>query len=177
MGMVLTALEQYTEHFLPGSDSRLLWRLIQIGATFCLNTALFTLMYHWLPKENFRLRDALRGGLIAAIVWEIGREILSAFLIGTRYTNAYGVVGSFIGLMLWFYYAIAVLLLGAEYIQVSSKPKAESRPQDASQDKPTYETPATQTSPAPPAPAPSLETETAIGERSIKVTLGLLLDH
>ena len=60
--------------------------------------------------------------LVAAAVWEIGRQILSAFLIGTKYTNAYGVVGSFIGLMLWCYYGVAVLLLGAEYIQVTTSP-------------------------------------------------------
>jgi uncharacterized BrkB/YihY/UPF0761 family membrane protein len=56
--------------------------------------------------------------MLAAAIWEIGRQILASLLIGTRYTAAYGVLGSFIGLMLWCYYGVAVLLLGAEYIEV-----------------------------------------------------------
>jgi membrane protein len=54
---------------------------------------------------------------LAAVVWEIGRMILAAFLIGNKY-SAYGVVGSFIAVMLWIYYASTVVFLGAEYVQV-----------------------------------------------------------
>ena len=56
--------------------------------------------------------------MLAAAIWEIGRQILASLLIGTRYAAAYGVLGSFIGLMLWCYYGVAVLLLGAEFIEV-----------------------------------------------------------
>jgi membrane protein len=91
---------------------------VRIFVGFCVNTALFTLIYRWLPKTPAPLKPSFRGAVVAAVIWEIGRQILAEILIGSKYTTAYGVLGSFIGLMLWCYYAVAVLLLGAEYIQV-----------------------------------------------------------
>jgi len=114
--MVLFAMEQYTTGILPGSQ--MFWRPVQSLVSFLTNTILFSLIYRSLPKNPAPFKYCLRGGLLAALIWEIGRQILAAVLIGTRYTAAYGVIGSFVGLMLWCYYAVAVLLLGAEYIEV-----------------------------------------------------------
>jgi membrane protein len=64
-----------------------------------------------------RWLDALRGGLLAAVIWELGREVLGVFLIGMRYTSAYGAIGSFIAILLWCYYGCSILFFGAEYVQ------------------------------------------------------------
>jgi membrane protein len=114
--LVLFALEHYTKGIIPGTH--LFWRPLQSLGSFATNTLLFSLIYRSLPKSPAPFKYCFRGGLLAALIWEIGRQILAALLIGTRYTAAYGVIGSFIGLMLWCYYGVAVLLLGAEYIQV-----------------------------------------------------------
>jgi membrane protein len=114
--IVLFAIEQYTTGIIP--SSHFLWRPLQSVVSLVTNTVLFTLIYRSLPKSPVPFKYCLRGGLLAAVIWEIGRQILAALLIGTRYTAAYGVIGSFIGLMLWCYYGVAVLLLGAEYIEV-----------------------------------------------------------
>jgi membrane protein len=114
--MVLVAIENYTTGILPGSQ--MLWRP---------NAILFSLIYRSLPKNPAPFKYCLRGGLVAALIWEIGRQILAAVLIGSRYTAAYGVIGSFIGLMLWCFYAVAVLLLGAEYIEVRWRDTPDSQ--------------------------------------------------
>ena len=62
----------------------------------------------------------LGGGLLASLLWEIGRQLLSQFLVGASYT-AYGVVGSFILMMLWFNYASMVLLYGAEFVALGAQ--------------------------------------------------------
>jgi membrane protein len=118
--LVLTATEHYTTGIIPSLGT--LRRPVQILFGYCVNVALFTLIYRWIPKRPACLGPSFRGGVVAAAIWEIGRQILAEVLIGTKYTNAYGVIGSFIGLMLWCYYAVAVLLLGAEYIQVITAP-------------------------------------------------------
>ncbi|MEQ1825390.1 MAG: YihY/virulence factor BrkB family protein [Pirellula sp.] len=82
------------------------------------NALLFSLVYRWLPKRPVNWLDAIRGGLLAACIWEIGRGILGVFLIGMRYTSAYGAIGSFIAILLWCYYGISILFFGAEYVQV-----------------------------------------------------------
>ncbi len=48
------------------------------------------------------------------------------FVIGDKY-NAYGVIGSFIAVMLWMYYACATLFLGAEFVQVLQQREIDRR--------------------------------------------------
>jgi len=64
-----------------------------------------------------RWREAAQGALFASIMWEIGRRLLAAVVIGSRF-SVYGVVGAFVAVMLWTFYAATVLFLAAEYIQV-----------------------------------------------------------
>lgn len=94
--------------------------------TIALNSLAFGVVYRFLPKRPIRLRFALRGGLLSAVLWEFGRQILGSFLIGMKYTTAYGAIGSFIGLLLWFYWAVTLLLFGAEYVLVLSQRHAMS---------------------------------------------------
>lgn len=54
---------------------------------------------------------------LAGIGWQLGRQILDFYLVRSHYGSAYGVVGSFIAIQLWCYYSVAIIFLGAEYIQ------------------------------------------------------------
>ena len=94
------------------------WWLAQMFVVVSLNAIVFALLYKFLPKMPVRWIHALRGGLFAAICWEIGRQILAAFVIGQRYSNAYGLIGSLLAIMLWAYYSFAVVFIGAEYVQL-----------------------------------------------------------
>jgi membrane protein len=89
--------------------------------TIVLNAAAFAVVYRYLPKRPVQWRAALRGGLLTSILWEIGRQFLASLLIGAKYTTAYGAIGSFIGLLLWFYWGTTLLLFGAEYVLVISR--------------------------------------------------------
>lgn len=106
-------------------------------ATLLLNAAVFGMLYRWLPKRRIAFSDAFRGGLLAAIVWEAGRQLLGAVLIGVRYTTAYGAIGSFIAMLLWCYWGVSIIFFGAEYAQVISDRRRsanarEPRPRAAS---------------------------------------------
>lgn len=102
---------------IPGSNAI---SAVDACVTLLLNAAVFGLLYRWLPKRRIQWVDALRGGLLAAIVWEVGRQLLGAVLIGVRYTAAYGAIGSFIALLLWCYWGVSIIFFGAEYAQVLS---------------------------------------------------------
>lgn len=91
--------------------------VVDATTTMLLNTIAFGVLYRTLPKRKVSWMDAFRAGLLVAIVWEVGREFLFSFMIGTRYTT-YGAVGSFIALLLWFYWGVTILFFGAEYLQV-----------------------------------------------------------
>jgi membrane protein len=82
-----------------------------------LNLLAFTMIYKVLPKPRIRWRDAVHGGIFAALLWEAGRQALAAYFLRLNYPSAYGVVGSFLAVMLWAYYASLVILFGAEYVR------------------------------------------------------------
>lgn len=121
--VAITAMREWMTHFqLPGT---VLIAVVDASATLLLNSLAFGLLYRWLPKRKVRWRDALRSGLLAALLWEVGRQFLGVFLIGMRYTTTYGAIGSFIAILLWFYWGVTILFFGAEYVQVLSRRRAQ----------------------------------------------------
>lgn len=118
-GVMLSAVRSAASSVIETPD--LIWRMMQGGLSFVLNALLFTVLYRWLPKSRLRWREAAHGGVLAAALWEVGRHVLASFLIGTKYTSAYGIVGTFIAILLWCYYAVTILFLGAEFVRVSTR--------------------------------------------------------
>ncbi len=114
-GLTMSTLRVFGEYIIPIPD--LAWQMLQLGVSIVLNTLVFTLLYRFLPRREVFWGDAAQGGLLAAVAWEIGRAALTMFLVGGAY-SPYGLVGSFIAIMLWIYYAACVIFLGAEYVQV-----------------------------------------------------------
>jgi membrane protein len=92
--------------------------LAGIGLNVALNYFALTFVYKYVPKPQIRWREAFAAGLIAAPLWEIGRQVLAIYLLRLNYPTAYGIIGSFLAIMLWAYYAMLVVLFGAEYVRV-----------------------------------------------------------
>lgn len=115
-GLVLTAIKSRAETIV--SHDGLVWEAVQVGVALTTNTLAFTLLFRLLPKAPVSWDEAFHGGLLTAAAWEIGRQLLAVFIARGKYTSAYGVVGAFLAVLLWCYYAVTIVLLGAEYIQV-----------------------------------------------------------
>jgi membrane protein len=124
-GMVLAAIQSRAADLLPQEEW--LWNTAQIGVTLATNTLVFMLLFWLLPKAPVRWCDAFHGALLTAAAWEIGRQVLAIFIARGKYTSAYGVVGAFLAILLWCYYAVTIILLGAEYIHVVRARKRKAR--------------------------------------------------
>jgi membrane protein len=83
-----------------------------------LNLFAFTMIYRVVPRARVPWRDAVHGGLLTSLLWESGRQALTAYFLHLNYPTAYGIIGSFIAVMLWSYYAALVVLFGAEYVRM-----------------------------------------------------------
>ncbi len=114
---VLTAVRMNIENWLPGAVALSGWAYFHFIAL--TNALLFALIYKILPKVAIRWREAFAGGLLVSLVWILGQRLLVRFLIGPNYT-AYGIVGSFIAVMIWVYYVSVILFLGAEFVEALS---------------------------------------------------------
>jgi membrane protein len=102
-------------------------RLVQPLVHILLNLLAFTAVYQWLPKTRVRWSAALAGGLLASALWELGRQVLAAYVVGEKLPTAYGLIGSFMAIMLWTYYAMMVILFGAAYTRVINEEADEVR--------------------------------------------------
>lgn len=118
-GLTLSAVERFASQWWPVPP--VLLSLSEWGVSLALNTLVFTLLYRLLPKVEVRWREAFWGGIVVAIGWEIGRHVLSAVLMRSNYISGYGMIGSFLAVLLWLYYASHLLFLGAEFIQTLCK--------------------------------------------------------
>jgi membrane protein len=93
-------------------------RLTGIAINVALNYFVLAIMYRYVPKPHIKWREAFAAGLVAAPLWEIGRQVLAMYLLRLNYPTTYGLIGSFMAIMLWAYYAMLVVLFGAEYVRV-----------------------------------------------------------
>lgn len=80
-----------------------------------VNAAMFALIYKFLPNARSTWREALVGGLVAGVLWEIAKKGFAYYIANFgNYNQVYGVLGGTIVLVLWMYYTSMIMLLGAE---------------------------------------------------------------
>ena len=91
--------------------------LVSLGVV----TVLFALIFKILPDADIRWREVWIGALITAILFTIGKLLLSLYLGREGAASAYGAAGALILLLSWVYYSANILLLGAEFTQVYAR--------------------------------------------------------
>ena len=128
--IVLSAIRSYALQLPAGGYA---WSAVQLGATLSLSALLFTVIYKVFPRVPVRWREAFAGGVLVAAISKLGQYALTSLLIGEKY-SVYGVVGSFIAIMLWIYYTSAVIFLGAEFVKTICESCSPQRPADTASD-------------------------------------------
>ncbi len=99
-------------HFAGGEE---LFSLIRFFVPASVSWLALTILYYKLPAATVRLRDALWGGAIAAILFEFVKYAFAYYLgLSTTYNTIYGVLASVPLFLFWLYIAWVVVLLGAE---------------------------------------------------------------
>ncbi|MBB4066061.1 YihY/virulence factor BrkB family protein [Gellertiella hungarica] len=75
------------------------------------------LLYRYGPsREPLPLRHILRGALIATFVWMLASAGFSYYLANfADYNATYGALGALIGLLVWIWLSIFIVIVGAEY--------------------------------------------------------------
>ena len=89
------------------------WFNAQILPTLIV-TAMITSVYMFVPNTKVRLLPALIGGIVAAILWESGGSIFSAFVASsTKYDAIYSGFAIAMMLIIWLFLSWLILLIGA----------------------------------------------------------------
>lgn len=101
---------------LPGMES--VAHLLNFVLSFGVVTALFGLMFKFLPDAVIAWKDVWLGAAITAALFTVGKFALGLFLGASSVASAYGAAGSLIVLLLWVYYSAQIFFFGAEFTQV-----------------------------------------------------------
>jgi membrane protein len=80
-----------------------------------LVSALFALIYRYMPARRLPWRVVFTGGVLTAILFDIGRWAISLYLAHSTQPSAFGAAASFAALLLWLYYTAQIFLFGAEF--------------------------------------------------------------
>jgi membrane protein len=84
-------------------------------------TVLFGIIFKVLPDGELRWKDSFVGAAFTAILFIIGKFLISFYLGQSDVGSTYGAAGSVIVILLWVYYSSIILYFGAEFTKVYSK--------------------------------------------------------
>ena len=89
--------------------------LLQLGVGLLVLAFAFAGLLKFLPDATVRWRDALVGGIVAAVLFSAGKKLFALYLAHAGMASSFGAAGSLAVLLMWLYFSAAVLLLGAEF--------------------------------------------------------------
>lgn len=76
---------------------------------------LFAAIFRYLPARRLPWKTVAIGGVLTAILFDVGRWVVSLYLAHSTQPSAFGAAASFATLLLWLYYTSLIFLFGAEY--------------------------------------------------------------
>ena len=118
-GLIL-ALSDQLSRFFPDMTI-LVINIINVGLTFIIISALFAIIFKFLPDVEIGWKDVRIGAFFTAILFIVGKFLIGIYIEKVGPGSAYGAAGSIIVILLWVYYTSAILYFGAEFTQVYSE--------------------------------------------------------
>jgi len=119
LSAVLANVSKYFQTVLPFTAS--IWPLVDFSFSFGLTTMLFAAIFKILPDVDIAWRDVSLGAAATAALFAIGKIGIGLYLGRSSFTSVYGAAGSFLVLLVWFYYSAQVFFFGAELTWVYTK--------------------------------------------------------
>ncbi|MCG5502047.1 YihY/virulence factor BrkB family protein [Ectothiorhodospira lacustris] len=113
LSVALRGVMAFADEWLPVPG----WAMVgmEIFLSLLVVTFLFAAIFKILPDVVLSWRDVLLGALITAVLFTVGRSLISVYLAYTATASTYGAAGSLALLLLWVNYSSMILLFGAAF--------------------------------------------------------------
>lgn len=111
VSVAITGILEYARDWIPisGLAVRTIDLLVSLGVT----TILFGMLFKVLPDVKVRWTDVWRGAFITALLFAIGKYLISKYLTHVAPASTFGAAGSLVLILLWVYYSSLILFFGA----------------------------------------------------------------
>jgi len=87
---------------------------INFVVSFVLTTALFAIVYRYMPQARIAWHDVLAGALVTALLFTAGKFAIGLYIGKSALASSFGAAGSLAVLLAWVYYSAQIFLFGAE---------------------------------------------------------------
>ncbi|NLP64688.1 YihY/virulence factor BrkB family protein [Paraburkholderia sacchari] len=116
VSVVLDTVITFVGRWIWGETSFvIIGNLLQLTVGLLVLAFAFAALLRFLPDAVVRWRDAMVGGIVAAVLFSVGKKLFALYLAHAGMATAFGAAGSLAVLLMWLYFSAAVLLLGAEF--------------------------------------------------------------
>lgn len=103
--------------FLPGNDT-IFVEILNYILIFIVITGMFAVIFKVLPDAKIKWKDVIRGAVLTAILFIIGKFAITLYVQQSKLGSIYGTAGSIVILLVWVYYTAVILYFGAEFTKV-----------------------------------------------------------
>ena len=112
----LAAVGSWANGLLPGWETLLF--VVNIVFSIGITTVLFAMIFKVMPQVKLGWRDVWTGALVTAVLFEVGKWLISLYIGKSSVTSSFAAAGSLVVLLVWVYYSAQIFLLGAEFTWV-----------------------------------------------------------
>lgn len=95
-----------------------IYRFAARFGTILFAVVFFTLIFKILPDVHARWKDILVGAVVTTILFLIGKALIGLYFTTTGIEATYRAAGSLVIFIVWVYYNVQTILLGAVFTQV-----------------------------------------------------------
>ncbi|CAN5272253.1 YihY/virulence factor BrkB family protein [soil metagenome] len=111
---IVDAIGARLQNMLPQITVIMLY-IVNLLITFLVTTILFAVIFKVLPDANVRWKDVWAGSFTTALLFMIGKLLISLYIAKSNIGMTYGTAGSFVIFLIWVYYSAIILYFGAEF--------------------------------------------------------------
>lgn len=115
----LAAAAKYVGGLAPGVP--VLMQAVNFLISFVLITALFALIFKYLPDAEIAWRDVWFGAAVTAALFTVGKYLIGLYLGQAGVATPFGAAGSLVAFVVWVYYSGLIVFFGAELTQVTAE--------------------------------------------------------
>lgn len=95
------------------------WNTVLQAANFVvgfgITTAMFAMIYKWMPSVRIAWRDVLVGAACTALLFSIGKWAIGLYIGTSGVATGFGAASSIVVLLVWVYWSAQIFLVGAEF--------------------------------------------------------------
>jgi len=115
----LAAVGKWLASVLPGGD--IIGNIANYLVTLLIITAMFALLFRFLPDAKVAWKDVWIGAGITAILFVVGQIALGIYLGSGSIGTTFGAAGSIVVALVWIYYSSLIFFIGAELTQTYAR--------------------------------------------------------